>query len=32
LLRAVIKVAQGGKFDTALIEDRDYDLKEVTGT
>jgi hypothetical protein len=29
--RAIIKVAKGGRFDAALIEDRDYDLKEVTG-
>lgn len=29
--RSVIRVARGCKFDPALIEDRDYELAEVTG-
>jgi hypothetical protein len=29
--RAAIKVANGGRFDAALIEDRDYELNEVIG-
>jgi hypothetical protein len=30
--RSIIRLAEGGTLDPALIEDRDYDLAEVVGT